>query len=217
LRAGSPRRAQEVGVKIAVIGATGNAGSRIVEEALQRGHEVTAIARNAGKLGGARPKLVLQEGDAHDPDALGKLIAGHDAVISAVRFVGSDPHKLIAAVRKSGVPRYLVVGGAGSLEVAPGKALVDTPQFPAAYRPEASKGRDFLNILRQERDLDWTFLSPSALFAPGARTGKFRLGGDQLLTAADGKSSVSMEDYAVALLDEVEKPQHRRRRFTVGY
>jgi uncharacterized protein len=110
-----------------------------------------------------------------------------------------------------------VVGGAGSLEVAPGRALVDTPTFPATARPEASKGRDFLNLLRGERDLDWTMLSPSALFAPGARTGKFRLGGDQLLTAADGKSSVSMEDYAIALLDEVEKPQHRRRRFTVGY
>jgi len=204
-------------LKIAVIGATGNAGSRIVEEALKRGHEVTAIARNPEKLGGARPNLVPKKGDAHNPDALAKLLAGHDAAISAVRFVASDPNKLIEAVKKSGVPRYLVVGGAGSLEVAPGKALVDTPNFPAAARPEASRGRDFLNLLRQERDLDWTMLSPSALFAPGARTGKFRLGGDQLLTAADGKSSVSMEDYAIALLDEVEKPQHRGRRFTVGY
>ena len=204
-------------MKIAVIGATGNAGSRIVEEALKRGHEVTAIARNPEKLGGARPNLVPKKGDAHNPDALAKLLAGHDLVISAVRFVASDPNKLIEAVKKSGVPRYLVVGGAGSLEVAPGKALVDTPNFPAAARPEASRGRDFLNLLRQERDLDWTMLSPSRLFAPGPRTGKFRLGGDQLLTAADGKSSVSMEDYAIALLDEVEKPQHRGRRFTVGY
>ena len=204
-------------MKIAVIGATGNAGSRIVEEALKRGHEVTAIARNPEKLGGARPNLVPKKGDAHNSDALAKLLAGHDVAISAVRFVASDPNKLIAAVKKSGVPRYLIVGGAGSLEVAPGKALVDTPNFPAAARPEASRGRDFLNLLRQQRDLDWTMLSPSALFAPGPRTGKFRLGGDQLLTAADGKSSVSMEDYAIALLDEVEKPQHRGRRFTVGY
>ena len=204
-------------MKIAVIGATGNAGSRIVEEALKRGHQVTAIARNPEKLGGARPNLVTKKGDAHDPAALAKLIAGHDAAISAVRFADSDPKKLIDAAKKSGVPRYLIVGGAGSLEVAPGKALVDAPTFPAAYRNEASKGRDFLNILRGERDLDWTMLSPSALFAPGARTGKFRLGGDGLLTAADGKSSISMEDYAIALLDEVEKPQHRRARFTVGY
>jgi putative NADH-flavin reductase len=101
--------------------------------------------------------------------------------------------------------------------VAPGKALVDTPDFPAAYHAESSAGRDFLNLLRQERDLDWTFVSPSASFAPGERTGKFRLGGDQLLTAADGKSSISMEDYAIAFIDEVEKPQHRRQRFTVGY
>lgn len=204
-------------MKIVVIGATGNAGSRIVEEALRRGHQVTAIARNPEKLGGARPNLVLKEGDANDPDALAKLIAGHDVVISAIRFIASDPAKLIAAVKKSGVPRYLVVGGAGSLEVAPGKALVDTPDFPAAYRPESSAGRDFLNVLRGERELDWTFLSPSALFSPGARSGKFRLGGDQLLTAADGKSSISMEDYAIALLDEVEKPRHHRQRFTVGY
>ena len=204
-------------MKIAVIGATGNVGSRIVEEALKRGHEVTAIARNPEKLGGARPNLVPKEGDVHAPDMLAKLLAGHDAAISAVRFVDSEPKKLIDAVKKSRVPRYIVVGGAGSLEVASGKALVDTPQFPAAARPEASRGRDFLSLLRAERDLDWTMLSPSALFAPGARTGKFRLGDDQLLTTADGKSSVSMEDYAIALIDEVEKPQHSRRRFTVGY
>lgn len=204
-------------MKIAVLGATGRAGSRIVAEALKRGHEITAIARTPEKSGGARPNLVLKKGDANNPDALAKLIAGHDVVVSALRFVDADPNKLIAAVKKSGVPRYLVVGGAGSLEVAPSRALVDMPDFPAAYRPESSAGRDFLNVLRGERDLDWTFLSPSASFAPGERTGKFRVGGDQLLTAADGKSSISMEDYAIAFLDEVEKPQHRRQRFTVGY
>ena len=112
--------------------------------------------------------------------------------------------------------RYFVVGGAGSLEVAPGVKLIDTPQIPAAYKPEAAKGGEFLERLRQEKDLDWTFLSPSAMFVPGERTGKFRLGKDQLLTSASG-SSVSYEDYAVAAVDELEKPRHIRERFTVGY
>jgi putative NADH-flavin reductase len=109
------------------------------------------------------------------------------------------------------------VGGAGSLEVAPGVALVDTPQFPAAYKVEASAGRDFLNALRRETELNWTFLSPSALFVPGERTGRFRVGGDQLLKDKDGKSWISMEDYAIAMLAEVETPKHPHQRFTVGY
>ena len=112
--------------------------------------------------------------------------------------------------------RYLVVGGAGSLEVAPGVKLFNTPEFPEAYKPEATKGGAFLYLLREEKELDWTFLSPSAMFVPGERTGKFRLGGDQLLTSEKG-SSISFEDYAVALVDEIEKPRHRRQRFTVGY
>jgi putative NADH-flavin reductase len=145
------------------------------------------------------------------------LLAGHDAVISAVRFSGSDARTLIDAVKAAGVPRYLVVGGAGSLEVAPGQKLVDTPTFPAAYKPEALKGGEFLQALRAEKDLDWTFLSPSAMIAAGQRTGKFRLGGDQLLSDENGKSSISYEDFAVAMVDELEKPAHSRRRFTVGY
>jgi putative NADH-flavin reductase len=129
---------------------------------------------------------------------------------------------VIAATKEAGARRLAVVGGAGSLEAAPGVALVDTPDFPAAYKAEASAGRDFLGKLRQETSsqqssLDWTFLSPSAFFHPGERSGKFRLGGDQLLVAADGRSSISYEDYAVALLDELETPKHPRRRFTVGY
>jgi len=110
-----------------------------------------------------------------------------------------------------------VVGGAGSLEVAPGVRLVTTPGFPAQYKAEAEKGADFLDLLQQEKALNWTFLSPSALFAPGNRTGKFRLGTDRLLTGADGKSWISFEDFAVALADEIERPAHIRRRFTVGY
>jgi putative NADH-flavin reductase len=152
-----------------------------------------------------------------DQPGMAALWAGHDAAISAVHFLASDPAKLIGAAKDSGVGRYLVVGGAGSLEVAPGVPLVTTPTFPAPYKAEAEKGAAFLDLLRQEKELNWTFLSPSALFTDGERTGKFRLGTDQLLTAPDWKSWISFEDFAVALADEVERPAHVRRRFTVGY
>jgi putative NADH-flavin reductase len=203
-------------MKLAVVGATGKAGSRIVHEALARGHDVTGICRHPENLP-AHPRLTARRGDADDPASLAPLLRGHDAVISALRFLTSDARKLIDAVRQSAVKRYLVVGGAGTLEVAPGRALLDTPTFPEAAKGEAGRGRDFLNLIRAEGDLDWTFLSPSALFAPGERTGKFRVGVDSLLTAADGKSHISMEDYAIAMLDEVERPAHIRQRFTVGY
>jgi hypothetical protein len=133
-----------------------------------------------------------------------------------VHFLASDPQKLIEAVHAAGVGRYLVVGGAGSLEVAPGVKLIETPEFPEIYKAEAAAGGAFLDLLRQETRLDWTFLSPSALFVPGERTGKFRLGGDQLLANEKG-SRISFEDYAVAMADEIERPAHSRRRFTVGY
>jgi len=201
--------------KVALIGASGNAGSRILKELSDRHHSVTAIARTPDRI--ARlPGVTAVRGDVFDLAGLTALLTGHDAVVSAVHFVASDPEILIAAVRASGVLRYLVVGGAGSLEVAPGQRLIDQPDFPAAYKDEASKGAAFLGRLRTIADLDWTFLSPSAMFVPGTRTGTFRLGTDQLLSTADG-SSISYEDYAVALVDEIETPAHVRRRFTVGY
>ena len=202
-------------MKIALIGATGNAGSRILAELSRRGHAVTAIARHPQKVP-ALPDVTAVKADADDVAGLAAVIKGHDAVISSVHFTASDPHKLIAAVREARVPRYLVVGGAGSLEVAPGVRLIDTPQFPAIYKAEAAAGGVFLDLLRQQSDLDWTYLSPSAVFAPGERTGKFRLGRDQLLTNDKG-SHISFEDYAIALADEIEKPAHSRQRFTVGY
>lgn len=202
-------------MKIALIGATGNAGSRILAELLRRGHTVTAIVRNPDKVP-VNPKVTARRGDVFDQNGLAALLKGHDAVISSVHFTASDPRKLIEAVRASGVPRYLVVGGAGSLEVAPGRKLIDTPEFPPQYKAEAAAGNAFLDLLRAEKQIDWTFLSPSALFVPGERTGKFRLGADQLLATAKG-SSISFEDYAIALTDELEKPAHSRRRFTVGY
>jgi putative NADH-flavin reductase len=202
-------------VKVALIGASGQGGSRLLAELSRRGHRVTAIARNPEKIG-ELPGVTAVKGDVFDKAGLAALIKGHDAVISAVHFTASDPKLLIDAVKESGVKRYFVVGGAGSLEVAPAVKLVDTPQFPAAYTPEATKGGEFLDLLRQEKRLDWTFLSPSAVVAPGERTGKFRLGKDVLLTNDKG-SSISWEDYAIAAVDELEKPAHIRQRFTVGY
>jgi uncharacterized protein len=203
-------------MKIAVIGASGNAGSRISAELARRGHSVTAIARNPEKIA-AQANVTPTRGDVMDQAGLARLLAGHDAAISSVHFLASDPAKLIGAAKESKVGRYLVVGGAGSLEVAPGVRLVTTPGFPVAYKAEAEKGAAFLDLLRAETELNWTFLSPSALFTAGERTGKFRLGNDQLLTSADGKSSISFEDFAVALADEIERPAHIRQRFTVGY
>ena len=201
---------------IALIGASGQAGARILQELARRGHSVTAIARDPTRIAAA-PGVTAVAGDLFDQAALAERLAGHAAVISAVHFTASDPEKLIGAVRQAGVPRYLVVGGAGSLEVAPSKRLLDSPDFPAAYRAEAEGGAAFLARLRQEEALDWTFLSPSADFHAGERTGRFRLGTDQLLVAADGRSHISFEDFAVALVDEVEAPRHSRARFTVGY
>ncbi|MET7245770.1 NAD(P)-dependent oxidoreductase [Methylobacterium sp. EM32] len=200
--------------KVAVIGATGNVGARLVAELVARGHRVTAISRNPGRSD--PPQVEALAGDVREPAGLRRLLAGHDAVVSAVRFADTDPQALISAVRDAKVTRYLVVGGAGSLEVAPGQRLVDQPEFPAAYKDEALRGAIFLDALRGVTDLDWSFLSPSALIGPGDRTGQFRLGGDQLLVGEDG-SRISYEDYAVALVDEIERPAHIRRRFTVGY
>lgn len=203
-------------MNIALIGATGFIGSRLLTELTRRGHKVTAIVRNPEKVP-AGAGISARKGDVFDRDGLSALLAGHDAVISAVHFSASDAATLLAAVKQSGVTRYLVVGGAGSLEVAPGVKLFDTKEFPAIYLDEARKGGAFLDLLKAETALDWTFLSPSALIQPGERTGKFRLGKDQLLIDADGNSAISAEDYAIALVDELEKPAHSRQRFTVGY
>lgn len=199
-----------------MIGITGRVGSRLLGELLSRGHLVTGIARSVAVLS-PRPSLVLEEADATDAAQLAPLLVGHEAVISAMKFVSSDARSLIAAVKQAGVKRLLVVGGASSLEVAPGQTLADTPDFPEGYKPEASAGRAFLDALRTEKDLDWTYLSPSAEFAPGTRTGQYRLGGERLLTDVQGRSWISMEDYAIALVDELETPTHVRQRYTVGY
>lgn len=203
-------------MKVAIIGGSGRAGREISAELARRGHQVTAISRHPENAVDA-DGVTAVAGDVNHADALADTIRGHDVVVSAVMFADTDPAALVGVVRASGVPRYLVVGGAGSLEVAPGVALIDTPEFPAEYKAEASRGADFLAYLRGVDDIDWTFLSPSAYFFVGDRKGSFRLGKDALLVDADGNSSISYADYAIALADEIEKPAHSRQRFTVGY
>jgi len=213
-------------MNIALIGATGFVGSAILQEALQRGHEVTAIVRNPEKVT-PHPKLRPNKADVQKEDEVTRSVAGHDAVISAFNPGWSNPdiynqqvkgtRAIIDGVKKAGVKRLLFVGGAGSLEVKPGVQSVDLPEFPAEYKQGALATREALNLLRKEPSLDWSFLSPSADLFPGQRTGKFRLGTDQLLEDAQGKSRISVEDYAMAMIDEVEKPKHIHRRFTVGY
>jgi putative NADH-flavin reductase len=194
-------------MKIALIGASGKIGTKIQEELARRGgHSVTAISRNGPT-----------KGDVSSTDALAKLLAGHDAIISAVTFFPGSSQLLVDAVARSGVKRYIAVGGAGSLEIAPGKMLKDSGAIPAEWMPQINEGTMLLTLLRADKNLDWTFFSPAALIGPGERTGKFRLGGDQLITGADGKSSISYDDYAIALVDELEKPKHVRKRFTIGY
>ncbi|WP_330209549.1 NAD(P)-dependent oxidoreductase [Pseudomonas sp. AM4(2022)] len=202
--------------KIAIIGATGRAGSQLLEEALRRGHTVTAIARNTDKLA-VRPGVTVKQVDALDAEALQHAISGSDVVLSAAHFATLPASAVIGPVKKAGVKRLLVVGGAGSLLLPGGGRVIDSEGFPAEYKAEASAGADFLETLRQEKDLDWTFLSPSALFDGTQRTGNFRLGKDELLMDSDGNSSISFADFAIAMLDEVETPKHSRQRFTVGY
>ncbi len=213
-------------MKIALIGATGFVGSAILKEALQRGHEVTAIVRHPEKVK-PHPKLRPHKADVQKGDEVTRSVAGQDAVISAFNPGWTNPNMydlqvkgtraIIDGVKKAGVKRLLFVGGAGSLEVKPGVQSVDLPEFPAEYKQGALATREALKLLRNEPSLDWSFLSPSADLSPGQRTGKFRLGTDQLLADAQGESRISVEDYAMAMIDEVEKPRYIRRRFTVGY
>jgi len=203
-------------VKVALIGASGQAGSRILAELVSRGHSVTAIARHPDRIAEGSG-VTRVAGDVNDANGLAKLLKGHDAAISAVRFTGTEHAVLTQGVKESGVARYLVVGGAGSLLSETGQLILESPGFPDGARPEATKGLAFLNALRDEKELNWTFLSPAMRFIAGERTGKFRIGGDAMIRMDNGESWISFEDYAVALVDELERPAHSRRRFTVGY
>ncbi|MBD9417360.1 NAD(P)-dependent oxidoreductase [Pseudomonas sp. PDM16] len=213
-------------MKIALIGATGYVGAALLEEALNRSHQVTALIRHPEKLP-QRANLTATQADVHDVAALSEQLRGHDAVLSAFnpgwgvadireQFV-SGSHAIVAATKAAGVKRLLVVGGAGSLYVAPGKQLIDSEGFPAEYKEGAEGARQALNQLRDEAELEWTFLSPAAHLEPGPRTGQFRLGGDDLLLKDGQPGHISVADLAVALLDETEQPRHVRQRFTLAY
>ena len=218
-------------MKIALIGATGFVGSKILDEALQRGHHVTAISRHTDKL----PKhanLTVSQADVLDSDQLARLLAGHDVVISAFnpgrgskapdifeQFVNGH-RAIIHATKKAGITRFLGVGGAASLKTPSGQEFLDSPDFPKeyeAFKPGIRGTRELYYLLKKEPELDWVFLAPSVRIEPGTRTGKYRVGKDEILYDSTGASRISLEDYAVAMIDELERPQHHRERFTVGY
>ncbi|NUS85703.1 MAG: NAD(P)H-binding protein [Streptomyces sp.] len=211
-------------MRITVFGAAGSVGSRVVAEALSRGHEVTAVVRNPGPLGDLPAGATARVGDAADVDDVVRLSTGQDLVITATRPAPGSEDELVTATKAllagvaSGGVRLLVVGGAATLTVpgTGGTLVVDGPDFPADWRGIALACAEQLEACRAESEADWTYLSPAALLEPGERTGTYRLGTDELLVDADGISRISMEDLAVALLDEAEHPRHRRTRFTVA-
>ena len=213
-------------MKVVLIGASGNLGSFIRDEALARGHHVTAIVRHPEKISVKNPLLTIVKADILK-DNVNELVKGHDAVISAYNpgWTNPDIHDetlkgyraVIDGVKKSGVKRLMVVGGAGSLEVSPGVQLIDTMTVPPLIKSAILGLREVLYELRKEKDLDWTFLSPAQTISPGERTGKYRVGKDQLVKDKAGESKISNQDYAVAMIDELEKPKHKRERFTVAY
>jgi len=207
---------------IALYGATGNSGSRILNELLTRGHQVTAIIRSPEKLA-ARPGLTVVQGDVASVDGIAGRIKGTDAVVSAYAPPPDDTDqilpvtgRLIDAVKQTGVPRLLIVGGAGNLEVAPGVTVLASGHVPAEWVPIATSHAKLLEEVKKS-EINWTYFSPSAFFVPGERTGKFRLGTNQLIANEQGDSRISLEDYAIALVDELESPKHERERFTIGY
>lgn len=212
-------------MNIVLIGASGFIGSALLKEALSRGHTVTALVTRPEKLE-PHERLTALAADVMDLQKLTSQLAGADAVVSAFSghaqadvydYFVAGTRNIITAAKEARAPRLLVIGGAGSLEVAPGVQLIDTPDFPPQYKATAEGARTALQLLRKESSLNWTVLSPSAVIAPGQRTGVFRTSGDQLLTGADGSSHISVQDFALALVDELEAPAHARQRFTVGY
>lgn len=217
--------------KIALIGASGFVGTAILNEALQRGHQVTAIVRNPEKITTVHPALTVVKADATEPEALARAAAGHDAVISAYNPGWGNPRqyeetlenypKIVEGAKRSGVKRLLIVGGAGSLFVQPGVRLMDTEGLPEAWLPAVkSHGEFYLHTLVNETGIDWVYFSPAGNLGnmgPGTRTGRYRLGKDDMLVDEKGESFISVEDYAVAMIDELEQENHHRERFTAAY
>ncbi len=216
-------------MRIALFGAGGQIARRIAREALDRGHQVTAIVRDPATFQKYDDRLEVTQGDATDAASVARAAKGADAIVNAISPRPSPSGRpasslvegaraVIAGAKRAGVERLVAVGGASSLEVAPGKRLFDSPGFPEVFKAEAREGIDSLDVYRNESgDLDWTFVSPAAEIGPGERTGKYRTGGDQLLADKNGRSFISYEDYAAALVDELESGRNLRRRMTVAY
>lgn len=203
-------------MKTALIGATGHVGSEILGELARRGHQVTAISRHTEKT----PEydgVVPVAGDITAPDELAEILKGHDAVLSATVFLPGSSEAVIAAVRGSGVKRFIAVGGAGSLDAGGGKRIAEVMDIPEAWRPFILEGVRYLDLLREVHDFDWTFISPAEEIGPGERLGQYRTSLDTPVKDAAGHSRISYADYAIAFVDELEKPQHIFGRFTVGY
>lgn len=213
---------------VVLIGASGFVGTAILNELLNRGHKVTAIVRDAKKMTVSNPNLTIVEADVTDTDTLKEASKGKDAVISAYNPGWKNPHiyedtlknypLIVESAKQAGVKRLLIVGGAGTLFYAPGKMVMDADDVPAQLLPGIkSLGEFYLNTLRKEKDIDWIFLSPAANMTPGKRTAKFRIGKDDLVVDANGDSNISVEDFAVAMVDELEQEKHHKERFTIGY
>ena len=213
---------------VTLIGASGFVGTAILNELLARGHRVSAVVRNPGKIGIKSPSLTVVQADVTDTSALVAACKGRDAVISAYNPGWTNPNiyeetlrnypLILEAVRQSGVRRLLCVGGAGTLFCAPGLRVVDSGVIPDAIMGGVrSLGEFYLNTLMNEKEIDWIFFSPAGTLEPGKRTGKFRLGKDDLIVDENGNSHISVEDYAVAMVDELENPKHHYERFTIGY
>ena len=217
-------------MKTALIGASGFVGQHLLQELLNRGHQVTAIVRHPEKITLTHPNLTVQKGDILNEDEVTTLVRGHDAVISAYNPGWTNPdiyeeflkgaQSIQNGTKKAGVKRYIIIGGAGSLYVAPGVQLIDTPKFPAEYKPGAGAARDYLAILQKETELDWTFVSPAIEMHPGTsgtRKGAYRTGLDNPVFDEHHRSIISAEDLAVAIVDELENGRFIKKRFTVAY
>jgi putative NADH-flavin reductase len=216
-------------VKLALFGAGGQVAQRIAREALDRGHEVIGVARSASSVRSDNERMIIVEGDATNPDSVARAAKGADVIINALsprpspsgRPASSLPaaaRAIIDGARKAGVKRVIVVGGAGGLEVAPGKRLVDSPNFPPEYKAESLDSVAALDVFQTApADLDWTYISPAAEIGPGQRTGHYRTSDNTLITDDKGRSFISFEDYAKAVLDEIEHPTHPSARMAVGY
>jgi putative NADH-flavin reductase len=212
-------------MKLALFGATGHIGRAILDEALARGHEVTAIVRDPARLDATHPRLRVATGDAGQPDTWLDAVRGSEAAIASLSArrdgdngtLPAHARTLLDHLPEAGVKRLLWVGGAGSLETAPGVRVIDAPDFPDAWKPEAGGQAKALEMFRASTDVDWTYVSPAALIEDGGRSGHYRVGGDQLLVDADGRSRITVADYAAALLDRAERDDAPRRRITVAY